>query len=841
IDFNTSDDEVMSYLKQEASSALSTTYDIINARIDKFGVTQPNIQTDETAGRIIVELPGVDDPKRVRKLLKGAAKLEFYETYKISEVLKFVQDADNAIYLDMEEKKGAAPADSNKVAAPTLTPGNPLLSGTPGDSAKPDNLLGSNADSAGKDTVAKYQPLIEKLVAGGQSQFDGPIIGRVLIRDTDEVNRMLAMPEAREQLPDDLIFRWGSKPNPQTPDILELYTLRTTGISERPAALTGDVVIDARQDIDPQQGTYVVSMQMNSMGAKEWAMLTKANAAKNPGYIAIVLDEQVYSAPEVKNEIPNGSSQITGNFTVEESTDLANVLKTGKLPVELDVINEAVVGPSLGRDNIQKGTLSLLIGILAVIVFMVLYYNRGGWVANFALLVNLFFIMGVLASLQAALTLPGMAGIVLTLGMAVDANVLIYERIREELRSGKGMRMAISEGFQNALSSILDGNITTLLMGIILMTFGSGPIYGFAVVLVIGILTSLFSSILISRLIFDWLLAKDNIVNFGNKVTSDVLVGLNFDFLRQRKIAYIISSVVILAGIISIAVKGFNYGIDFKGGYAYTVAFEQPVNSQSVRDALENTFNKTPEVKTFGSDDKLRITTDFMIDAPGDNDSLVAAKLQQGLASLNNPFIVEESQKVGSAVASDVRKSAFASIGFGLLVIFLYITLRFRRWQFAVGATIALAHDVLFVLAIFSIFKDILPFSDMDQSVVAALLTLVGFSINDTVVVFDRIREYLGLHKKSALIPTVNSALNTTMTRTIITSFTVFLVVLILFLFGGEMIRGFSFAMVIGVLAGTYSSIFIATPIAIDLTKEEDREIVAPVKRGRSEPVASEA
>jgi len=841
--FKSTNDQVIKFLKDQEDVAINRTYKILNTRIDKFGVTQPNTSLDKNTGRVVVELPGANDPVRVRNILKKPAKLEFFETYKLGEVAQFLKEADNALYqlqlvgkkVDTTTKKGG-----EKV---TPTGGNPLASSKV-DDAKQDSIdKAQHEDSirTGKldTTTAAYKkalaaaknkkakktekenpesPLVKALHPTGDGRY--PIIGNVKISDTSNVNKLLRTPEIKSKFPPQLIFAWGAKPEKGSKDVLQLYTLKGAGVKYDEAVLGGDVVTSAREDIDPKSGGYIVDMQMNGLGTTEWAAITRRDTQR---VVAVVLDGQVQSAPTIQNEIPNGSSQISGDFTAADAKDLANILTSGKLPVELDIVDEAVVGPSLGQQAITSGLAALIVGILAITIFMVLYYNRAGWVANLALLVNIFFIIGVLTSLEASLTLPGMAGIVLTLAMAVDANVLIYERIREELGHGKSMRIAISDGYKHAMSSIIDGNITTLLIGIILMAFGSGPVYGFAVVLVIGILTSLFTSILVSRLIFDWLLARDRVVNFGNKITMNLFNNINFDFVGKRKIAYWFSGITIAIGIVSLFINGLNYGVEFKGGRSYVVSFSHSINIEDVRTNLKKSFGHEPEVKTFGSSDKINVITDFMAEQNSDvADAQVKTKLLDGLAPLNSNANIESSQKVGSTIAQEIKNSAFSSIFFGLLVVFIYIAIRFKRWQFALGATLALAHDTLFVLTFFSLFKDWLPFTDVDQAVVAALLTVAGYSTNDTVVVFDRIREYLRNNKRSPMIPTVNAAINRTLNRTLITSFTVFLTVLILFIFGGHIIRGFSFAMLIGIVIGTYSSIFVATPIALDFQKKSE-------------------
>jgi len=843
VSFTSSNEDVMKFLKDQDNVALDRTYKVITTRIDKFGVTQPNTSIDRNTGRIIVELPGANNPERVRNILKKPAKLEFYESYRLLDIAQFLNEADNALYTyQLTQKKTKAKDKSNPLAADTANGGNPLLSSSAADSSKTDNkdtaslasadtskkadtsLAKSKKDTAkGKGKKAKEDnpehPLYTALHTMGDSNAaKRPVIGTVKIGDTASVNQLLKLPAVRNVLPPQIIFAWDAKPE-GTSDYLQLYALKGTEIGHQ-AVLYGDVVTDARQDVDPKTNGYVVDMQMNSKGAADWAQITKRNIGRA---VAIVLDGQVQSAPNIINEIDGGNSQISGNFTAEDAKDLANILTSGKLPVELDIVDEAVIGPSLGQQSINSGLASLLIGILAITLFMILYYNRAGWVANLALIINIFFIVGILTSLEASLTLPGMAGIVLTLAMAVDANVLIYERIREELGHGKSLRIAIADGYKHAMSSIIDGNITTLLIGIILMAFGSGPVYGFAVVLVIGILTSLFSSILISRLIFEWMLAKDKVINFSRSFTSNLFNNINFDFIGKRRIAYWFSGITIAIGIVSLFINGLNYGVEFKGGRSYVVSFNKGVNTEDVRSILKKSFGHEPEIKTFGSNDKLNIITDYLADQNSDQaDNDVKAKLLAGLAPLNDNATIESSQKVGSTIAQDIKNSAFSSIFFGMLVVFIYIAIRFKRWQFALGATVALAHDTLFVLTFFSIFKDWLPFTDVDQAVIAALLTVAGYSTNDTVVVFDRIREYLRNNKRSPMIPTVNAAINRTLNRTLITSFTVFMVVLILFIFGGHIIRGFSFAMLIGIVIGTYSSIFVATPIAIDMHKKSE-------------------
>ncbi|MCX6350359.1 MAG: protein translocase subunit SecDF, partial [Bacteroidetes bacterium] len=832
ITFSSSNEDVLSFLRKESKSAIDRTYKIIQTRIDKFGVSQPNISFDPNAGRITVELPGADDPERVRKYLQGSAKLEFYETYTLGELGSFLTEADKEYYtlLHLNDKN----ADSSKYSKADTTKKETVAkteTKTTKDTAKgKTDTVAKKDDKKGKEKEKpKEQPLLALLLsAAGQvneGMYNSPVVGYVKIADTSKVNSVLAKEEIRSILPTEVKFMWSTKPTDKAIEEITLIALRKTGLTGQEAVITGEVITDAKKDIDRQTNSYEVSMQMNTKGAQEWAKVTTENQGK---FVAIVLDDVVYSAPRVINPITGGRSQITGNFTAEEAGDLANILKAGKLPVRVQIIEEAIVGPSLGQDAINSGLRSLLVGFICIIVFMILYYNRSGWVANLALLVNLFFIIGVLASLGAALTLPGMAGIVLTLAMAVDANVLIYERIRDEMEDGKSLKLAIAEGFKAAMSSIIDANLVTLLIGIILLAFGQGPIYGFAVVLVIGILTTLFCSILITRLIFDWLLEKDSKINFGNPVTLHFLRNINYDFVGKRKIFYIISGITIAIGIGSLFVNGLNFGVDFKGGRSYVVEFKKPVNDKivDIRSGLTTAFGSAPEVKTYGSDYKLDIITDYKVTENGDSvNSQVKAVMLKGMEKLGagyEPKILRE-EVVGSTIATEVKNSAFGSIFFSLLVIFIYMIVRFRRWQFALGATVALAHDIFFVLTFFSLFKDVMPFSmNVDQSIIAALLTIACYSMNDTVVVFDRIREYLNNNKKAAMIPTINTAINKTLSRTVITSFTVFMIVLILFIFGGQVIKGFSFAMLVGIIVGTYSSIFVATPIVVDFHKKKE-------------------
>ena len=601
---------------------------------------------------------------------------------------------------------------------------------------------------------------------------------------------------------------------------MQLVALKVTNRDGK-AAMEGDVVTDADQGYGQFSSSPEVSMSMNQEGAKLWKRLTAENIGRS---VAIVLDGYVYSFPTVQSEISGGRSSITGNFTVNEAKDLANILKSGKLPAPARIIEEAIVGPSLGEEAIDAGLKSFIFALIMVLIYMIFYYNRAGLVSNVALLANIFFIFGVLSSLGAVLTLPGIAGIVLTIGMSVDANVLIYERIREELKNNKGIKLAISDGYKNAYSSIIDANVTTLLTGIVLYTFGSGPIKGFATTLIIGILTSLFAAIFITRLVISARLNKGKDVSFSNKITHGAFKNTKIDFIGNRKRFYIVSSILIIAGTFSLFTKGLNYGVDFVGGRTYVVRFDNTVDNEKVREKLNATFvdetglSYSPQVKTFGSDNQVKITTSFMINNNNlETDEIVETKLNEGLSQMEQDYEIMSSQKVGPTIADDIKNAAMGSIVFSLLIIFLYILLRFRKWQFSLGAVVAVFHDVLIVLSIFSFFYGILPFSlEIDQAFIAALLTIIGYSLNDTVVVFDRVREYMNINKRKEIKEFMNTSLNSTLSRTINTSLTTFFVLLIIFIFGGEVIRGFMFALMVGVIVGTYSSLFVASPIMLD-------------------------
>lgn len=827
IKINASNNEVISFLRNEAKNAIDRSFNILRTRIDKFGVTSPNIQLQEGTNRILIELPGVTDQERVRKLLQGTAELEFWETYDNTEIFPLLENINKIL------AASSAAADTSKTAevkTPVADTTGSKLAG-----------LGKKDTTAKKDSTAiqaknlaeqaKQNPLLSVLIPatyqaenGQMALRPGPVVGYAAQKDTAKINKLLASPSVSGIIPQNVKLAWAVKAvSPESP-IFELYALKSSGNGP---ALAGDVIADARSDYD-QRGNPEVVMVMNADGAREWRRITAA-AASNPNNkrsIAIVLDNYVYSAPTVQGEIPNGISSISGNFKIEDTQDLANVLKAGRLPAPARIVSEYVVGPSLGAESIKSGLISTLVGIAVILAFMILYYNRAGMVACISLLINLFFLMGVLASLGAVLTLPGIAGIVLSLAMAIDANVLIYERVREELETGKSLRIAIAEGFKHAMSSILDSNITTFLTGVILYVFGSGPIQGFATTLMIGIVTSLFTAIFITRLIFEWMLERNKSISFSIPATQNLFKGSSFDFISGRRKFYLFSSIIIVAGVISMFTRGFSLGVDFKGGRSYLVEFKEDVKTNEITKILTDEFDSPTEVKSYGtSKNAVKVTTSYLIDDEReDADNLASAKLNSGLKKISAVYEIKDSQKVGPTIANDIKISAVYAIIFAIIVVFLYILVRFRKWQFGVSAILALAHDVLVLLSIFSLLHDIVPFSlDIDQAFIAAVLTVMGYSINDTVVVFDRVREYVGQHhtKDENMASVINNALNSTLSRTVVTGLCTILVLGIIFIFGGETLRGFSFAMLIGVIFGTYSSLFVATPFVVEFIRKK--------------------
>ncbi len=818
------DAEVLNFLKNESESAIDRSFNILRTRIDKFGVSAPNIQKQQGSNRILIELPGVTDKDRVRKLLQGSAKLEFWETYDNVEIFSLLENINRTLASTLKDTTKQAVAATAEADTTTAASEGGRLAALTGKSDSTDTVSNESAlASAQNPLFAVLAPSTGQAANGEQVLRPGPTIGYVALKDTALVNSYLENPVIKSIIPSNVKLAWAVKPVSSTERVFELYALKPSSL-DGSAALAGNVITDARSDFD-ERGNPQVTMYMNTEGARQWKRITAAASADpaSKQSIAIVLDNVVYSAPTVQNEIPNGISSITGNFQIEDTQDLANILKAGRLPAPAKIVEEAIIGPTLGQAAITAGVTSAVVGFALVLVFMLFYYNRAGLVANIAVIINVFFILGILASLGAVLTLPGIAGIVLTMGTAVDANVLIYERIREEMIPGKSMRQVIADGYKHAMPSILDSQLTTFIVGLILYSFGSGPIAGFATTLMIGIITSLFTSIFISRIIFEWMLKKDWKITVSYPWSANTLKGANYGFVNKRKIYYVISSAAIVISLIFMFTKGFTLGVDFKGGRTYVAKFEQDVNLEEVRNDLNTSFGEGTEVKTYGGNDQLRITTAFLVDETNDAaDNSVLQKLNEGLAKVGVDYEIVSSQKVGPTIANDLKTSAVYSVIFAILGIGLYILFRFKKWEYSVAAAVGLVHDAIVVLGIFSIFDGILPFEmDMNQSLIAALLTVVAYSINDTVVVFDRLREYLGMpsSKKTDHAVIINEAINRTLSRTIITSLTVIFVIAVLFIFGGEVIRGFSFAILIGIILGTYSSIFLSAPLVYDLEK----------------------
>ena len=833
-------EQVIAVLREQAESAIANSFNVLRSRIDRFGVTQPNIQRLENSGRILVELPGVKEPERVRKLLQGTASLEFWATYENNEIYPALEQA-NAVIRGLKEAGEIADttakvetADSSAAQAATDSPA--LL-------AKLDSTAVADTAAVQAQDTAAFEaqfPLFAKLhpMVDEQGQiYGGPVIGRAMSFDTAAVNRYMQLPQVKALLPRDIKLFWGVKSADPAGTVYDLYAIKAN-TRDGKAPLDGGVVTDAREEYSQHGAAAEVSMVMNATGARTWARMTADNTGRS---IAIVLDGYVYSAPNVKDEIEGGRSSITGQFTIQEAKDLANVLKSGKLPAPARIIQDTVVGPSLGQESINAGMMSFILAFILVLIYMVFYYHTAGMVAGIALICNLFFLLGVLVSFGAVLTLPGIAGIVLTMGMAVDANVIIYERVKEELRAGKGLALSLKEGFKNAMSAIIDGNLTTLITGIVLFIFGTGPVQGFATTLIIGILTSLFCAIFITRLIFSAMLNKGKNIRFSNRYTENYLAHTHVNFISMRKISYIISGLLILATVVSLATRGLSYGVDFSGGRAFVVRFDQPVTANEVRSALHPVFEGTSyEVKQFGKENQMRIVTQYKYDDAGDNVTAeIEGMLYKALAPLmaqqltqaefqttqTSPYGIISSDKVGPSVAHDITVNSFIAVLFSLIAIGLYIIVRFKRWQWGVGSVISLAHDALITIGIFSLLYGILPFTmDVDQSFIAAILTIIGYSINDKVVIFDRIREYQTLYPKRSIRDNINNAINSTLARTVNTSGTTFVVLLAIFLFGGEVIRGFIFALMFGVVIGTYSSVFVATPIAYDLFSKKTRD-----------------
>ncbi len=823
------DDEIIELLRKEAESAINNSYTVVERRVNQFGVAQPNIQKIARTGRILVELPGVKEPERVRKLLQGTASLEFWNTYNSQEILPFLQEVNRNEASRLAAVETAPAADSTAVADAAGAADEDTLLNSLAQSGEAQDLAAQN------EAYRKANPLFGRLQQlGGNSAC----LGVVHYRDTAEVMRMLR--ESSVSFPNDFVPALTFKPSSFTTgdQYYELVALKSN--AGKGAVLDGGVITSARVNYSQISGAAEVSMTMNTTGSARWEVITEQNIGKQ---IAVVMDGLVYSYPTVQNKISGGSSQITGNFTAEEAEDLATVLKSGKLSTPARIVQEQVVGPSLGSASIRSGMISFLLAFMLVLAYMLWFYRRAGFAADIALLCNVLFLFGALVSFGAVLTLPGIAGLVLTMGMAVDANVIIYERIKEELNAGKSVRLAINDGHKNAYSAIIDGQLTTMITGIILYFFGSGPVKGFAAVLVIGIITSVFTSIFIPRLIFERRLAKNKDITFYSKTTQNFLKNTHFNFVKMRRTSYTISIVIGVIALVSIFTKGFSYGVDFSGGRTYVVRFDQPVKVEDVRKATYEEFGEAPEVKQFGGESQMRITTKYKVDDTSrETDREIEGKLYKALKSffradmslddfvstLNNPNGIISSDRVDASIASEVQRDAVIAVILSLIAIFGYIALRFTNWTWGLGGVISLVNNSLVTIGFFSLFSGILPFNlDIDQNFIAAILTIIGYSINDNVVIFDRIREYKVLYPKRPLKENINDALNATLSRTLNTSITTLVVLLAIAVFGGESIRGFAVALALGVIVGTYSSIFIGTPIMYDLNRKREQKIEA--------------
>jgi len=869
IEYNATNEQVIKFIRQQVDESITNAEKTFRSRIDRFGVAQPNIQKLESSGRILVELPGVKDKARVRELLQGTANLEFWETYENQEVAQYFEKANNNLrsILNPDENstaKDSTTTDSTKVVG-APTPVNDISKLAKEDSLKTDSVKASDSLSklssvnpsanAQEDSVksfTKRYPLFSEIAPikpvlyspDGKNRYlaPGPVVGKAFTKeDTAKANAYLRLEKVRSAFPSKMKFMWSAKSKELKDEsgnvvasYFELYAIKTTDRNGK-AALYGDIITDARKDYDQKSGAHpYISMSMNSEAAIKWKNLTKANMPsgnKEGRCIAVVMDNMVFSAPRVQSEIAGGQSQITGDFTNEEADALVAILSAGKLPAPARIVEENIVGPTLGLEAINSGLVSFVIALLVILVFMAMYYNKAGVVANVALIANMFFIMGILTSLGAVLTLPGIAGIVLTIGLAVDANILIFERVREELALGKSTSQSIKEGFKHAMSSIIDSNVTLAILAVILMVFGTGPVQGFATTLLIGIGASLFSAILITRLIFDWMLERKMEIPFDNNATRNAFKNVSIDFVAKRKVYYAISTLVIVVGIVFYFKNGgFNLGVDFKGGRTYQVRFEKDMNTEDVKKSLATPFESAPEVKTLGSANQVKITTTYRVsDNAATADQEVEEALNTGLKTLGTKYEIMQQQKVGPTIATDIVYGAYGSILFSCLLMFIYIVIRFKKWQYGLGSVVALFHDVLIVLSFYTIFDGILPFSlEIGQDFIAAILTVMGYTMTETVVVFDRIRERLAESGKSDVQgeernKLINFALNSTLSRTILTSLTVFFVLLVIFIWGGESIRGFIFALLIGRVIGTYSSLCISTPIVVDFDTEKKK------------------
>ena len=821
----TSNEEVIKVIREEAESAIANSFNVLRNRIDRFGVTQPNIQKLGNTGRILVELPGVKEPERVRKLLQGTASLEFWPTYENSEIYPYLEEANRIIAMQLASEKQIDQPDSTKK-----------------DSAE--SLLAEDSLAMSNVELEENNPLFFALnpnVYGGQLA-PGPSIGKAHYKDTAKINAYLRLPQVASLFPVDFRPIWSVKPIDKAETIYDLIAIKSSSRDGK-APLDGGSIVDASVFYGNTGGTPGVDMAMNAEGAQIWARLTADNIGKS---VAVVLDGMAYSYPTVQSEITGGRSSITGNFSIDEANDLVNVLKSGKLPAPATIIQEQVVGPSLGSESINAGLISFAIAFILVLVYMILFYQRAGVVASIALICNVLFLIGALVSLKAVLTLPGIAGLVLTMGMAVDSNVIIYERIKEELRAGKALRAAIKEGYNNAYSAIIDGNLTTIITGVVLFLFGSGPVQGFASTLVIGIITSFLTSIFITRLIFEARLSRNKNITFDNKFSRNFMQNVKIDFIGKRKIAYTISIIICAISLAFIFTKGFSYGIDFTGGRSFVLRFDKEVVVEQIRQAANTEFGETVEVKQFGGESQVKVTTKYKIeDNSAEVDGEVEAKLYNALkgffnkemsfeeftSTTDNPNGIISSDKVGPTIANDLKRDAYIAVCIALFAIFTYIALRFRSWTWGAGGVIALMHDSIIVIGFFSIFSGLLPFSlDVDQTFIAAVLTIIGYSINDTVVIFDRIREFNGLYPKRTAKDNINAALNSTLARTINSSGTTLVVMIAIALFGGEVIRGFAVALIVGIVVGTFSSVFVGTPIMYDLSVRKQAKQAKEIK-----------
>lgn len=847
-------EEVIAILRKEADQVIDRTYEVLQTRIDQFGVTQPNIQKLEATGRILIELPGIKDPERAVSLVQTTAKLEFWETKEMREFAPILYKMNDAVAklkkANALENKSADTLAANATAIAAIDT-NKTETTALADAA--DTLNNEATGTLGKNNIQDKEnnPLASIIVMNtvfdpeSQQTFlaSGPTLGYVLPKDTAEFNGYLRIPQIAAMIPKDVKLFWGYKAEQKFRNRVPLYCISSPGRGN--AVLEGDVVTNAEYEKNPEGGGFMVRMFMNGEGSEKWAKITEANSPKGPNdpgkSIAIVLDGKVYSSPTVKGKITGGISSITGTFTFEEAKSLAAVLKSGKLPVPATIVEKAVVGPSMGAKAINAGLISLFVAFIIVLIYMAFYYAQGGLFANLALLCNVFFLIGTLASIGTSLTLPGIAGIVLTFGMAVDANVLIYERIREELREGKGLRLAISEGYSKAYSSIIDGNVTTILVAIVLVIFGAGPTRGFAVTLAAGIFTSLFTALFITRLMFEARLKNKKNISFSTPITQNAFRNIHIDFIGKRKIFYLISTAIIIIGFISFFTKGFNLGVDLQGGRTYTVTIDNSnFKTEDLSNALTPAFgNEAPIVKNFGSNETVKIITKYKFD---DSTPETEAAIEKSLYETLKPFYsnapdekafvdrdsgvgITGDAKVGPTIAGDSKNKSIYAIGISLVLMFLYILFRFRGWQFGLGALVALAHNVLFVLAAFSLLDGIVPFSlEIDQAIIAAILTVIGYSINDTVVIFDRVREYFKSGRRGTMAELMNAALNSTLSRTFNTLFTTIIVMLVAFLFGGPGIRSMSFALVIGIAIGAYTSVCIAAPLVHDLKGNNNPE-----------------